>query len=257
MALTGRAQRYKHGLDAALPGIFRIPFPVAHRGIGTEETLRCLDLVLRSEGEPSRVAAIIIEPVQREGVFNVAPPELLRALRRICDEHGIVFIADEIQSGFGRTGRMFAIEHAGVEPDLVTIAKSLAGGFPLSAVTGRAAVMDAVEPGGLGGTYGGSPIGCAAALAVLAVMQEENLLARPEAIGTRIRQRLEAMGGRGSVVVANVRGLGAMIDLDVRKGLGASRTGRLPSRSPVARSSEDRSSCPAPRRAKPSVSSYH
>ncbi len=218
MALTGRATPYKHGLDAALPGIFRIPFPVAHRGIGVQESLRALDLVLRTDTEPERVAAIIIEPVQGEGGFNVAPPELLRALRRVCDTHGILLIADEIQSGFGRTGRMFAVEHSGVEPDLVTLAKSLAGGFPLSAVLGRAAVVDAVEPGGLGGTYGGSPVGCVAALAVLDVIQEENVLARAEVIGTRIRQHLAALAARdGAVAIGNVRGYGAMIGFDVLK----------------------------------------
>ena len=216
MALTGRAQPYKHGLDAALPGIFRIPFPVAHRGIGIEESLRALDLLLRCDVEPSRVAAIIIEPVQGEGGFNVAPTELLHSLRRLCDEHGILLIADEIQSGFGRTGRMFAIEHSGVEPDLVTLAKSLAGGFPLSAVLGRVAVMDAVQPGGLGGTYGGSPIGCAAALAVLDVMEEEKLPVRAEAIGERIRRHLQALARRDdTVAIGNIRGLGAMIGFDI------------------------------------------
>ncbi len=218
MALTGRAVPYKHGLDVALPGIFRVPFPAAHRGIGVQDSLRSLDLLLRSDVEPDRVAAIIIEPVQGEGGFNVAPPELLGALRSLCDTHGIVLIADEVQSGFGRTGRMFAVEHAGVAPDLVTIAKSIAGGFPLSAVLGRAAVMDAVEPGGLGGTYGGSPIGCAAALAVLDVIEEERLLARAEVIGGRIRQHLAALAERrGGVAIGNIRGLGAMIGFDVLK----------------------------------------
>ena len=216
VALTGRAVPYKHGLDVALPGIFRIPFPSAHRGVSVQDSLRALELLLRSDVEPSRVAAVIIEPVQGEGGFNVAPPELLIALRRLCDTHGILLIADEIQSGFGRTGRMFAIEHAGVEPDLVTLAKSLAGGFPLSAVLGRAAVMDAVEPGGLGGTYGGSPIGCAAALAVLDIMEEESLLARAQAIGVRIRGQLETLATRGNdVAIGNIRGLGAMIGFDV------------------------------------------
>lgn len=222
MALTGRAVPYKRGLDSWLPGIFRVPFPVAHRGVSVQESLRAIDLVMRGDVEPSHVAAIIIEPVQGEGGFNVAPPELLTALRRLCDTHGILLIADEIQSGFGRTGRMFAIEHAGVEPDLITLAKSLAGGFPLSAVLGRAAIMDAVEPGGLGGTYGGSPIGCAAALAVLDVMSEEKLLERAEAIGGRLRERLAALAGNGArVPIGNVRGLGAMIGFDVLKSRGS------------------------------------
>jgi 4-aminobutyrate aminotransferase / (S)-3-amino-2-methylpropionate transaminase / 5-aminovalerate transaminase len=216
MALTGRAVPYKRGVDAWLPGIFRVPFPAAHRDISVRDSLRALELLMRGDVEPSHVAAMIIEPVQGEGGFNVAPPELLTELRRLCDTHGILLIADEIQSGFGRTGRMFAIEHAGVEPDLVTLAKSLAGGFPLSAVLGRAAIMDAVEPGGLGGTYGGSPIGCAAALAVLDVIDEEKLLARSEAIGTRVRKRLAALAeSSAGVAIGNVRGLGAMIGFDV------------------------------------------
>jgi 4-aminobutyrate aminotransferase/(S)-3-amino-2-methylpropionate transaminase len=222
MALTGRAVPYKRGLDSWLPGIFRVPFPAAHRDISVQESLRALDLVMRGDVEPSHVAAIIIEPVQGEGGFNVAPPELLVALRRICDTHGILLIADEIQSGFGRTGRMLAIEHAGVEPDLVTLAKSLAGGFPLSAVLGRAAIMDAVQPGGLGGTYGGSPIGCAAALAVLDVIGEERLLERAEAIGGRLRRRLAAIAeGGGGIAIGNLRGLGAMIGFDVLKSRGS------------------------------------
>lgn len=225
MALTGRAQPYKHGIDAALPGVFRIPFPVAHRGISVEESLRALDLLLRSDVEPGRVAAMLIEPVQGEGGFNVAPTELLCALRRTCDEHGILLIADEVQCGYGRTGRMFAIEHSGVQPDLVTLAKSLAGGFPLSAVVGRAAVMDAVEPGGLGGTYGGSPIGCAAALAVLEVMEDEQLLSRANVIGARIRERLEAQAARPDVVMGNIRGLGAMIGFDILKSRGGEPDG--------------------------------
>lgn len=225
MALTGRAVPYKRGLDSWLPGIFRVPFPIAHRDVSVRDSLRALDLVMRGDVEPSHVAAMIIEPVQGEGGFNVAPPELLAALRRICDAHGILLIADEIQSGFGRTGRMFAIEHAGVEPDLVTLAKSLAGGFPLSAVLGRAAIMDAVEPGGLGGTYGGSPIGCAAALAVLDVMDEERLLERSEAIGTRLRKRFAVLAeGSAGVPIGNVRGLGAMIGFDVLKSRGSGET---------------------------------
>jgi 4-aminobutyrate aminotransferase/(S)-3-amino-2-methylpropionate transaminase len=231
MALTGRAVPYKRGVDSWLPGIFRVPFPAAHRDVSVQESLRALDLVLRADVEPSHVAAIIIEPVQGEGGFNVAPPELLAALRRICDAHGILLIADEIQSGFGRAGRMFAIERCGVEPDLVTLAKSLAGGFPLSAVLGRGAVMDAVEPGGLGGTYGGSPIGCAAALAVLDVIDEEKLLERAEVIGERLRKRLAALAeGTAAVPIGNVRGLGAMIGFDVLKSRGGEPDGAVAKR---------------------------
>lgn len=218
MTLTGKMSPYKRGASAFATDVLRIPFPAEYRGVTPEQSLNALESLFYSDVEPSRVAAIIIEPVQGEGGFHVAPPEFLQALRRICDTHGILLIADEIQSGFGRTGRMFAIEHAGVEPDLVTVAKSLAGGFPLSGVIGRANIVDAVEPGGLGGTYGGSPIGCAAALAVLDVIDQENLLARAEAFGTAIRARLgEFMLRREGAPIANLRGVGTMIGFDVVK----------------------------------------
>ncbi len=217
-ALTGKVMPYKQGVGSLTTGVFRLPFPIEHRGIRVEDTMRALESLFYSEIEPTKVAAIIVEPVQGEGGFHVAPKELLQALRRVCDQHGILLIADEIQSGFGRTGRLFAIEHSGVEPDLVTIAKSLAGGFPLSGVIGRAAVMDAVQPGGLGGTYGGSPIGCAAALAVLDVLAEENLLARAETIGRTIRARIEAVAQEnGGAPIENLRGLGAMLAFDIVK----------------------------------------
>lgn len=220
--LTGKVTPYKRAVNASASDIFRIPFPIGHRGVDVQDTVRAIQALFYADVEPSRVAAIIIEPVQGEGGFHVAPPELLVALRRICDEHGIVLIADEVQAGFGRTGRMFAIEHSGVEPDLVTMAKSLAGGFPLAGVLGRAAIMEAVEPGGLGGTYAGSPIGCAAALAVLDVIEEEKLLERANHIGTLIRQQLVAIAANERCVpIANVRGPGAMIGFDVVKTRGA------------------------------------
>ncbi len=213
-SLTGKIVPYKQHAGAGAPEIFRLPFPIDHRGIRVEDTLRALNTLFYGDVEPSRVAAIILEPVQGEGGFYVAPPALLQALRELCDTHGILLIADEIQSGFGRTGRMFAVEHSGVEPDLITIAKSLAGGFPLSGVIGRAAIMDSVEPGGLGGTYAGSPIGCAAALAVLDAIKEERLLERAAAIGQTIRAHVERWIG-GGAPVANLRGLGAMLAFDV------------------------------------------
>ena len=186
-----------------------------------------MQFLFKADVEPARVAAIIIEPVQGEGGFHAAPPELLKALRKICDENGILLIADEIQSGFARTGKMFGIEHSGVEPDLVTIAKSLAGGFPLSGVIGRAAIMDAAEPGGLGGTYAGSPVACAAALAVLDVIEEEKLLARADAIGERLKARLQAVAKRNDTVpIAAIRGHGAMIGFDIVKSRGIARPGR-------------------------------
>ncbi|MCB1843667.1 MAG: aminotransferase class III-fold pyridoxal phosphate-dependent enzyme, partial [Halioglobus sp.] len=214
--LTGKAVPYKSKTGPVSPEIFRLPFPVEHRGIHAKDTLRALQSLFKCDVDPSRVAAIIIEPVQGEGGFYVASSGLMQGLRDVCDTHGILLIADEVQSGFGRTGKVFAIEHTGVAPDLVTVAKSLAGGFPLSGVIGRADVMDSVPPGGLGGTYGGSPIACAAALAVLDVIKDEKLLERAEAIGTAIRAKLEPLMNAGSGAnVANLRGRGAMLAFDV------------------------------------------
>jgi 4-aminobutyrate aminotransferase / (S)-3-amino-2-methylpropionate transaminase / 5-aminovalerate transaminase len=216
MAMTGKVLPYKHAFGP-LPGeVFHVPFPIAHYGVSVEDSLKALQFLFKADVEPARVAAIVIEPVQGEGGFHVAPPELLKALRTLCDAHGILLVADEIQTGFARTGRMFAIEHAGVEPDLVTVAKSLAGGFPLSGVIGRAPLMDAAEPGGLGGTFGGPPVSCAAALAVLDVIAEEHLLDRAVEIGKRLRGRLTEFAARNDLVpIANVRGLGAMVAFDI------------------------------------------
>jgi 4-aminobutyrate aminotransferase / (S)-3-amino-2-methylpropionate transaminase / 5-aminovalerate transaminase len=219
--LTGKMLPYKHAAGPAAPEIYRVPFPVAHEAVHPEDTLRALHGLFHADVEPARVAAIIIEPVQGEGGFHVASPELLRALRAQCDEHGILLIVDEIQSGFGRTGKLFAVEHAGVAPDLITVAKSLAGGFPLSGVIGKARIMDAVEPGGLGGTFGGSPLGCAAALAVLSVIREERLLERATEIGQRVRTVLEPLQVQGSVPICNLRGLGAMLAFDVVQARGS------------------------------------
>ncbi|HWQ86995.1 4-aminobutyrate--2-oxoglutarate transaminase [Brevundimonas sp.] len=216
MAMTGKVAPYKR-LFGPLPGeVFHAPFPVPQYGVTVEDSLRALDFLFRADVEPERVAAIIIEPVQGEGGFQPAPPELLRALREICDRHGILLISDEVQAGFARTGKMFGIEHSGVQPDLITVAKSLAGGFPLSGVIGRAAIMDAAEPGGLGGTYSGPPIACAAALAVLDVIADEKLMARADAQGERIKGRLQAMSRRNDLVpIAGIRGPGAMVGFDI------------------------------------------
>ena len=222
MAMTGKVAPYKR-LFGPLPGeVFHAPFPVPQYGVTVEDSLRALEFLFRADVEPERVAAIIIEPVQGEGGFQPAPPELLRALREICDRHGILLISDEVQAGFARTGKMFGIEHSGVQPDMITVAKSLAGGFPLSGVIGRAAIMDAAEPGGLGGTYAGPPIACAAALAVLDVIADEKLMARAEAQGERIKGRLQAMSRRNDLVpIAGIRGPGAMVGFDiVREGGG-------------------------------------
>jgi len=214
--LTGKIMPYKQRAGSPAPEIYRLPFPAAHAGVTLEDLLRAVTELFLADVEPTRVAAIIIEPVQGEGGFNPASPELFQALRALCDRHGILLIADEIQCGFGRTGRLFAVEHSGVEPDLVTVAKSLAGGFPLSGIIGRSAIMDAVEPGGLGGTYAGSPLGCVAALAVLDILHEERLLERADAIGARINAVIEPLTRAATgTPIAHLRGLGAMIGFDV------------------------------------------
>jgi 4-aminobutyrate aminotransferase/(S)-3-amino-2-methylpropionate transaminase len=215
-AMTGKTLPYKRGFGPFPPEIYHLPFPVEHHGVSVEDSLRALDFLFRADIEPSRVAAIIIEPIQGEGGFYQAPTELLVALRKICDRHGILLIADEVQSGFARTGRMFGIEHSGVEPDLVTIAKSLAGGFPLAGVIGRDAVMQAAEPGALGGTYAGNPIACAAALAVLDVIRDERLLERADVIGARIKDRLHTLAHRNDTLpIGAIRGPGAMIGFEI------------------------------------------
>ncbi|CAO3430840.1 4-aminobutyrate--2-oxoglutarate transaminase [Azospirillum doebereinerae] len=216
MGLTGKVVPYKVGFGPFPAEIFHVPFPNAYRGISEAESLKALDNLFKSDVDPARVAAIIIEPVQGEGGFNIASPAFLQALRAVCDTHGIVMIVDEIQTGFARTGKIFAVEHAGIEPDLVTMAKSLAGGFPLSAVTGKAHLMDAPAPGGLGGTYGGNPLATTAALAVIEAIEEEKLCERAVAIGERIADRFRAMGQRNSLpVVGDVRNLGAMVAMEL------------------------------------------
>ncbi len=216
MSLTGKVQPYKAGFGPMLPEMFHVPYPMAYHGVTVEQSLHSLEQLFKASVDPARVAAIIIEPVLGEGGFYAAPPEFLRRLRSLCDSHGIVLIADEIQSGFGRTGRMFAIEHSGVEPDLITIAKSVAGGVPLSAVTGKADIMDAPGPGGLGGTYAGSPLGCAAGLAVLEVMREEHLLERAQEIGRFMSSHLKGLQARYPCI-GEVRALGAMVALELVK----------------------------------------
>ncbi|MFC7397883.1 4-aminobutyrate--2-oxoglutarate transaminase [Chelatococcus sp. GCM10030263] len=221
-AMTGKVVPYKKNFGPMPPEFWHLPFPVAHHGVSVADTLRSLEFLFRADVEPSRVAAFIIEPVQGEGGFYEAPHELLAELRRLCDAHGILLIADEVQTGFARTGRMFGIEHSGIEPDIVTVAKSLAGGFPLSGVIGRAAIMDAPEPGGLGGTYAGNPLACAAALAVLDVIDQENLLARANQIGAATKERLTAIASRNDVVpIMAIRGPGAMIGFDIVREHGA------------------------------------
>jgi 4-aminobutyrate aminotransferase len=207
---------YKRGFGPFPADIYHAEFPQPYRGITTEAALADIDRLFHGDVDPKATAAIIIEPVQGEGGFNVAPAEFLRALRGLCDEHGIVLIADEVQGGMARTGKMFSIEHAGVIPDLITTAKGLGGGLPLSAVTGRANIMDAAHPGGLGGTYGGNPISIAAAHAVLDVIESEDLCARAARVGQKMRSRLEALANE-LPCIGDVRGLGAMVAFELVK----------------------------------------
>ncbi|TNC70386.1 4-aminobutyrate--2-oxoglutarate transaminase [Rubellimicrobium roseum] len=213
MTLTGKVQPYKAGFGAMMPDVFHVPFPIGLHGISTDDAMAGIQKLFKADLDPARVACIILEPVQGEGGFYPAPPELMRALRTLCDDHGIVLIADEVQTGFARTGKLFAMEHYDVAPDLTCMAKGLGGGLPIAAVTGKASIVDAANPGGLGGTYGGNPLGIAAAHAVLDVIEEEDLCARANALGSRLRQRLEAM--RDAVPeIAEIRGPGFMVAVE-------------------------------------------
>ena len=210
MALTGKVVPYKVGFGPFPGEIYHAPFPRPSHGVGSADSLAALELLFKVDVDPQRVAAIIIEPVQGEGGFHAAPPAFMQALRALCDRHGILLIADEVQTGFGRTGKLFAMEHYGVQPDLMTLAKSLAGGMPLSAVTGRAEIMDAPVPGGLGGTYGGNPLALAAAHAVLDVIADEQLCARSADLGARLLAFLEGCRAH-CPALGEVRGLGSMV----------------------------------------------
>jgi 4-aminobutyrate aminotransferase/(S)-3-amino-2-methylpropionate transaminase len=216
LALTGKVMPYKTGFGPFPGEVFHAPFPIPYHGIDSADSLKAIDALFKADVDPTRVAAMIVEPVLGEGGFYIAPPEFLQALRRLCDAHGIVLIADEIQTGFARTGRLFAVEYAGIEPDLMTLAKSLAGGFPLAAVVGREEIMDAPAPGGLGGTYAGSPLACAAGLAVLELIREENLCARAQHIGDIIVSRLQEMAMKLRCI-GEVRALGAMVAMELVK----------------------------------------
>jgi 4-aminobutyrate aminotransferase/(S)-3-amino-2-methylpropionate transaminase len=217
LGLTGKVAPYKTGFGPFPAEIFHAQFPDALHGVSVDDAIASIELIFKNDVEASRVAAIIVEPVQGEGGFNVAPPEFLQRLRTLCGQHGILMIADEIQTGAGRTGTWFAMEQSGVAPDMITMAKSMAGGFPISAVVGRAEVMDAPAPGGLGGTYAGSPMSCAAALAVLEIFEKENLLARSRQLGMHLTQRLKEMALKNACI-ADVRGLGAMVAIELCKG---------------------------------------
>ncbi|KVE35461.1 4-aminobutyrate--2-oxoglutarate transaminase [Burkholderia sp. TSV86] len=210
MALTGKVAPYKLGFGPFPGDVFHAPYPNALRGVTTADSLAALDTLFKADIDPKRVAAIIFEPVQGEGGFNPAPADFVRALRKLCDTHGILLIADEVQTGFARTGKLFAMEHYDVSVDLLTIAKSLAGGMPLSGVVGRADVMDAAAPGGLGGTYAGNPLAIAAAHAVLDVIDGEKLTERAGVLGDRLKAKLAALSAEVPQI-ADVRGPGAMV----------------------------------------------
>jgi 4-aminobutyrate aminotransferase len=218
MALTGKVVPYKKGFGPFPADIYNVAFPNTYHGVTSEQSLEAIKALFKYSADASSIAAIIIEPVQGEGGFYIAPFEFLRALRTLCDEHGILLIADEIQTGFARTGKMFGLEHSGVKADVVTMAKGLAGGFPLSAITGRTDVMDASNPGGLGGTYAGSPVACAAAHAVLDIIAEEKLCDRANVIGEIILDRCNQIRSRSNLnCVGDVRGLGAMCAIELVK----------------------------------------
>lgn len=216
LAMTGKVVPYKAGFGPFPAEVFHATFPNALHGVTVDDSIASVEAIFKNDIEANRVAALIIEPVQGEGGFVVAPPELLQRLRTLCDTHGILMICDEVQTGAGRTGTWFAVEQSGVAPDLITMAKSMAGGFPISAVVGRAEVMDAAAPGGLGGTYAGSPVACAAALAVMEVFEKENLLQRSRDVGERLTAALKAMAARHACI-GDVRGLGAMVAIELFK----------------------------------------
>ena len=216
MALTGKVVPYKTGFGPFPGSIYHVPAPTELHGVSVEQTLAAIQTLFKADIDPEQVAAIILEPIQGEGGFYVMPPALMVALREICDRHGILLIADEIQTGFARTGKMFAMDHHSVVPDLMTMAKSLAGGMPLSAVCGRAEIMDAPAPGGLGGTYAGNPLAIASAHAVLDVIEDEQLCARAERLGQTLVARLNGL--RSTVPqIADVRGLGAMVAVEFNR----------------------------------------
>ena len=222
MALTGKVVPYKKGFGPFPAEVYHVPFPIEYHGVSVADSLEALDKLFKADVEPDRVAAIIIEPVQGEGGFYPAPGGFLQQIRDICDQHGIVMIADEVQTGFARTGKLFACEHEGVEPDLMTVAKGLAGGFPLSGVVGKAEIMDSVDPGGLGGTFGGSPVGCAAALAVLDIIERDDLCAKAVAIGEQLGVWAEALQS-ASNCIGDIRISGAMSAIELVEGGDADR----------------------------------
>ena len=218
MALSARMHPFKAGFRPFPSEIYRIPFPDAFHGVTLDDTKRAFDTLFRSDARPDDIAAMFFEPVQGEGGYNIAEPGFVSHIRKLCDDHGIVLVADEIQTGIGRTGKMFAMEHYDAVADLTCVGKSIGGGLPLSGIVGKANIVDAVPPGGLGGTFGGNPLACAAALAVLDIMDEQDLLSAGMAIGNRINERLQSLARKNSLdFVGDVRGLGCMNCIEIVK----------------------------------------
>lgn len=214
LALTGKVNPYSAGMGLMHGHVYRALYPCPLHGISEDDAIASIHRIFKNDAAPEDIAAIVIEPVQGEGGFYAATPAFMQRLRALCDEHGIMLIADEVQSGAGRTGTLFAMEQMGVAPDLTTFAKSIAGGFPLAGVTGRAEVMDAVAPCGLGGTYAGNPIACVAALEVLKVFEQENLLQKANDLGQKLKDGLLAIAEKHTEI-GDVRGLGAMIAIEL------------------------------------------
>jgi len=216
LAMTSKVVPYKKDFGPLAPDVFRAPAPYPYRGIDTDECIAGLEMIFKQDVDPERVACMVLEPVQGEGGFIPMPAEFVRALKAICEKHGIVYVDDEVQSGAGRTGKLWAIEHYGVEPDILVSGKSMGGGMPLAAITGRAEVMDVVPAGGLGGTFGGNPVACAAANATLEGLANGGMLERAVEVGDRLRTGLDAMAGR-IAEIGEVRGIGAMLALEIVK----------------------------------------
>jgi len=214
LALTGKVAPYSTGMGLMSADVFRAEYPCTIHGVSEDDAIQSIERIFKNDAAPENVAAIILEPVQGEGGFYIASPSFMQQLRALCDQHEMVLIADEVQTGAGRTGTFFAMEQMGVAADITTFAKSIAGGFPLSGITGRAEMIDAIAPGGLGGTYGGSPIACAAALAVLEVFEEENLLERSQMIGDKMVSRFQKIAETYRAI-GEVRGLGAMVAIEL------------------------------------------
>ncbi|MCC4259992.1 4-aminobutyrate--2-oxoglutarate transaminase [Pseudomonas aestusnigri] len=229
LSMTGKVVPYSAGMGLMPGGVYRAQFPCPLHGVSDDDAIASIERIFKNDAQPQDIAAIVIEPVQGEGGFYVASPAFMQRLRALCDQHGIMLVADEVQTGAGRTGTFFAMEQMGVAADLTTFAKSIAGGFPVAGVCGRAEVMDAIAPGGLGGTYAGSPLACAAALAVMEVFEEENLLARSRTVGEILTGRLNALAADDKRI-GDVRGLGAMVACELFTADGApdaDLTGRI------------------------------